>query len=678
MSRSAPPASPSLAPSEQATRPAWRPTWWMLLASLTALLALCNIDPARRSVAPLILIPLIAASYVLPYRLRRDGPLRWFLRVCLFLMVLLNAPERTQSTNVWYLDPGVTAMLGLLAGVELLLQHWLGEPGGLRHGVMLWLTAAIFACATSTMEPYTIPYLAPAYALSAAGIIRVFRPPGQAPQSAAPFRAHWRPAVFKGAAVVLAMLLGLGLTIAVQQTREALNRIGASWLTRLAASPRSVGMNSADQLEHHYNLFASTARALLLRGTQTAMHLRGMVFDEYLEGGTWTPRLEQRLFDSMPPLLAVSPPQNAIEVVRLEDSLNLLYLPLNAARMQPDGHATVQLERGHRTVMTAISEIGGVCNYRFEPGASLNGQGPLCRTLSPQERAACLAIPAALEEEVREIARGLGDAPPLLTVQLVVRYLHQNHEYTLETEIRPGEPLKDFLAHPGRKAHCQFFASAAVMLLRARGIPARYVTGYYAHEVFGDHEIVVRQRDAHAWTEAWIDGVGWMTVDATPASSLPAEQVGALHRWREKILDLFTSAMAWMKQIEWRLVALSGVSLVFGALMLQSLLTILRRRRPGATRAYAFPGEELRQISTEFSMLLRRVGEPPLESATWSEYLTNQAEQTSTRRSRRHLRLKAAADFVAVYNRIRFGDPDSPAALSELRRHLKHLKESSS
>ena len=65
------------------------------------------------------------------------------------------------------------------------------------------------------------------------------------------------------------------------------------------------------------------------------------------------------------------------------------------------------------------------------------------------------------------------------------------------------------------------FASALVLLLRAQGIPARYVGGYYAHEWnhWGKF-ISIRSGDAHAWAEVYLPQRGWITVDATPANSL--------------------------------------------------------------------------------------------------------------------------------------------------------------
>jgi transglutaminase-like putative cysteine protease len=67
-------------------------------------------------------------------------------------------------------------------------------------------------------------------------------------------------------------------------------------------------------------------------------------------------------------------------------------------------------------------------------------------------------------------------------------------------------PLEDFLFRT-RAGHCEYFATATVLLLRAGGIPARYATGYAVHEWSSlERRWVVRASDAHAWALAWIGG----------------------------------------------------------------------------------------------------------------------------------------------------------------------------
>ncbi len=75
--------------------------------------------------------------------------------------------------------------------------------------------------------------------------------------------------------------------------------------------------------------------------------------------------------------------------------------------------------------------------------------------------------------------------------------------------------VDDLLFHT-RQGFCEHYASAFAMLMRAGGVPARVVTGYLGGEWnrFGNY-LLIRQSDAHAWDEVWLDGQGWVRVDPT-------------------------------------------------------------------------------------------------------------------------------------------------------------------
>ena len=93
-----------------------------------------------------------------------------------------------------------------------------------------------------------------------------------------------------------------------------------------------------------------------------------------------------------------------------------------------------------------------------------------------------------------------------------------------------SSPLTKFLT-VSRSGHCEYFASATVLLLRALGIPARYAVGYYVHETHGSG-YVVRERDGHAWCLAWnCDKNCWEDFDTTPPSWVAAES-GRTEMWQ--------------------------------------------------------------------------------------------------------------------------------------------------
>jgi len=91
--------------------------------------------------------------------------------------------------------------------------------------------------------------------------------------------------------------------------------------------------------------------------------------------------------------------------------------------------------------------------------------------------------------------------------------------YTLKPPRLGRDASDDFLFNT-RKGFCEHYASSFALLMRAANIPTRVVTGYQGGELneVGNY-LIVRQSDAHAWTEVWLDDRGWLRVDPTAAVS---------------------------------------------------------------------------------------------------------------------------------------------------------------
>jgi protein-glutamine gamma-glutamyltransferase len=116
-------------------------------------------------------------------------------------------------------------------------------------------------------------------------------------------------------------------------------------------------------------------------------------------------------------------------------------------------------------------------------------------------------------------------------VQAVLEYLRTGgFVYSLEPERLGPDAIDDFLFRT-RVGFCGHYASAFVVLMRAAGVPARVVTGYLGGEwiPYGGY-LLVRQSEAHAWAEVWLEGRGWTRVDPTA--------VVAPERLERGILDL--------------------------------------------------------------------------------------------------------------------------------------------
>lgn len=119
-------------------------------------------------------------------------------------------------------------------------------------------------------------------------------------------------------------------------------------------------------------------------------------------------------------------------------------------------------------------------------------------------------------------------------VQKLLNYLRENQEfrYLLGAPIVDPtlDPVEDFVIN--RKAgHCEYFASALALMLRAVNIPSRVITGFKGGITnSNDQSLTVVQRNAHAWVEAYVDG-GWETLDPTPASSEAVQESSQISLW---------------------------------------------------------------------------------------------------------------------------------------------------
>ena len=115
--------------------------------------------------------------------------------------------------------------------------------------------------------------------------------------------------------------------------------------------------------------------------------------------------------------------------------------------------------------------------------------------------------------------RAQGDSDRDIVTRALTMFREQRFLYTLEPPKLDADPVDQFLFET-RSGFCEHYASAFTFLMRAADIPARVVTGYLGGEANPvDGYIIVRQSDAHAWSEVWLPGEGWVRVDPTAAVS---------------------------------------------------------------------------------------------------------------------------------------------------------------
>ncbi len=144
-----------------------------------------------------------------------------------------------------------------------------------------------------------------------------------------------------------------------------------------------------------------------------------------------------------------------------------------------------------------------------------------------------LALPPAFNPRTRQLGEQLrrearGDDAAALLQTVLERLRNGGYRYTLEPGLF-GQHSADEFWFDRKQGFCEHIAASFVILMRAAGVPARVVTGYQGGELNAlDGFFVVRQSDAHAWAEVWMNGRGWVRVD--PTAAVAPGRVGTLQR----------------------------------------------------------------------------------------------------------------------------------------------------
>ncbi|NLY46673.1 MAG: hypothetical protein GX053_11925 [Tissierella sp.] len=113
-------------------------------------------------------------------------------------------------------------------------------------------------------------------------------------------------------------------------------------------------------------------------------------------------------------------------------------------------------------------------------------------------------------------------------------YLRNNFEYNLSPKMIPdGSEFIDYFLFEGQEGYCTYYATTMAIMLRLEGIPTRYVEGYLAFDSIDDGIYEVRHDNAHAWIEAFIEPVGWMQFEPTPAFPAPTR----LENYRPEVVE---------------------------------------------------------------------------------------------------------------------------------------------
>ncbi|MBI2468349.1 MAG: transglutaminase domain-containing protein [Candidatus Rokubacteria bacterium] len=362
-------------------------------------------------------------------------------------------------------------------------------------------------------------------------------------------------------------------------------------------------------------------------------------------------------------LLRGAVPQEGLVVSSyLRRGKGVLPLPSGAARIERLSVLGVQV---NPLGAVKVEEGLGLVTYRVGYGSTGSIDGPPTATdLKLPARDGPLL--AAIAAELR-----LAEESPAQRLRTVTEYFRTRFRYSIFLPGRaPGaSPLEEFLLR-SRAGHCEYFATATVLLLRAAGIPARYAVGYSVQEWSGlEKRFVVRARHAHSWTLAWVDGA-WRDVDTTPPAWSEAEEKAAASIW-QPLYDL--SAWGFFLFSRWRWGETeSGVRYVVWLLvpLIGFLAWRLRFRRQAPAGAAAPGGGRDRGprpgADSDFYTIEARLGALGLERQPWEPPARWLERLRATRAE--GFATDALAPILALHYRYRF-DPHglSPAERERLR-----------
>lgn len=244
------------------------------------------------------------------------------------------------------------------------------------------------------------------------------------------------------------------------------------------------------------------------------LYWRGLVFSEF-DGRSWT---QADFFGPERPVLDRG---DAGGIERLGEPLRytLTMEPTHRswlfALSTPDtDEPGVRRMRDSRLV--SVDEIGARRNYDIRSWLRhrLQADG-----LHPHRDELERALPPGSNPETVRVARQWAQETPGAEALAgrVLELFNRSFVYTLEPPLLGTHSVDEFLWET-RRGFCEHFAGAFAFFMRAAGHPARVVGGYLGGEVHPrEHFVTVRQFDAHAWAEVWIEGRGWVRVDPTAA-----------------------------------------------------------------------------------------------------------------------------------------------------------------
>jgi transglutaminase-like putative cysteine protease len=223
-------------------------------------------------------------------------------------------------------------------------------------------------------------------------------------------------------------------------------------------------------------------------------------------------------------------------------ALDLPALTPEASRITPD----FQILQAKPVRERKRYEMLSYLSYRIAP-----------QSLPRETRERALQLPPAAAPRARALAeriRAEAGSDEEVLQRTLEFFTSRPFFYTLSPPLLGSDPVDEFLFQTQR-GFCEHYASAFVFLMRAAGVPARVLTGYHGGTLnpVGDY-VIVRQADAHAWAEVWLESRGWVRVDptATVAPQRLVEGLAAAVPADDPVPLLARDDVAWLRHALYR------------------------------------------------------------------------------------------------------------------------------
>ena len=424
------------------------------------------------------------------------------------------------------------------------------------------------------------------------------------------------------------------------------------------------------------------------------MYWRGPTFG-YFDGRTWRPLGATRPSGTevRPVAGRGTPPIRYTATVEPAEHRWVTLLEL-AAEVPEVANRSVQrmptLEMRANRPLTERYEVRASAYLDARAGLDESGQ-----TLQPW-----LRLPLRGNPRAHAMARQwLEEAPGATPEQRILRlmqWLRDGHfAYTLAPPLLGDDTVDEFVFDT-REGFCEHFSNAFVFLARALGVPARVVTGYQGAEANATGGYwIVRQSDAHAWAEVWLEGRGWTRFDPTAAVAPdriarggnllrdPArftgngeEQAGWLRNWR---LGVDSMTHAWNRWIlsydrsrQSSLLSSLGLDIGDWRELAAVLAAMMALAIGGVALATLQPRRSRDPAEREFELFCERAAEagtPRMPFETPNSYLYRLERLLDDEPARQAQRI------VGAYNRLRYDCPQpDPAGLAQFRRMVRAFR----